>query len=178
MGADQLKSYAGLYWSAAEAMGRRFAVADDRLVVVSGRTRQPLRSLGAGRFEMGGGQRQTLSFEPGSNGGAMRLRIGEGPAAPVLERRDPFEPGAAELEAFAGVYRSDEIELAYRMAIRDGTLRLERMKAPSAALEPVVTDTFTGQPGTIRFERDGSGRVTGFVLDAGRVRHVRFEKVF
>lgn len=174
--ADQLASYAGLYWSAAEAMGRRLEVADGRLHAVAGGNRQPLRSLGGGRFESSGGQRQTLAFEPGSNGGSMRLRVGEGNMAVVLDRADPFAPTPGDLEAFAGVYRSDEIDLPYRMVVDKGALRLERMKSRPMALGPVVADTFTGQPGMIRFERDASGRVTGFVLDAGRVRHVRFRR--
>jgi hypothetical protein len=28
----------------------------------------------------------------------------------------------------------------------------------------------------MQFTRDRSGRVTGFVLDAGRVRHLRFDR--
>ena len=33
-------------------------------------------------------------------------------------------------------------------------------------LEPLITDTFTSQPGVIRFTRDATGTVTGFVLEA------------
>ena len=31
--------------------------------------------------------------------------------------------------------------------------------------------------GTLRFEREGSGEVTGFVLDINRMRGIRFERV-
>jgi hypothetical protein len=68
------------------------------------------------------------------------------------------------------------MDAVYRMALRDGVLTLERSKSTPARLEPLVSDTFGGPPGTIRFVRDGRGVVNGFVLDAGRVRHVKFWK--
>jgi len=44
-------------------------------------------------------------------------------------------------------------------------------------LTPLYRDGFrAGGQGLIRFVRDGRGRVTGFVLWAGRVRHLRFER--
>jgi len=60
--------------------------------------------------------------------------------------------------------------------VKDGALRLERLKAPSALLAPLVADTFTSPPGIIRFVRSEGGRVTGFVLDGGRIRGMRFTK--
>jgi hypothetical protein len=62
------------------------------------------------------------------------------------------------------------------MVVHEGALRLERMKSRPAAMQPIVLDTFGTQVGTIRFVRDASGTVTGFVLDAGRVRRVTFWK--
>ncbi|MGQ0703905.1 MAG: hypothetical protein ACT4PM_12300 [Gemmatimonadales bacterium] len=43
---------------------------------------------------------------------------------------------------------------------------------------PVYQDGFrAGGLGIVRFTPDPRGRVTGLVLWAGRVRHLRFEKV-
>jgi CubicO group peptidase (beta-lactamase class C family) len=168
---ERLSALAGLYWNQDEVAARRFEAEGGRLYALAGRGRQPLKSLGDGRFVSTTGPRTPLVFEGGS-GGAPRLSVGTS----VFERREPFAPTAAQLAEFAGTYRSDEIELAYRIAAHEGTLRLERMKAPPAALRPLIADTFTGQPGTITFVRDGSGRITGFLLDDGRVRHVKFRR--
>ena len=73
-----------------------------------------------------------------------------------------------------GGYRSDEIDPIYRVSVRDGALRLERLKAPVATLTPLLADTFTSPIGIIRFTRDSSGRVTGFVLDGGRIKRMTF----
>jgi hypothetical protein len=68
------------------------------------------------------------------------------------------------------------MDAVYRMRIVDGALTLYRSKSRPALLEPLITDTFGGQPGTIRFVRDSGGSVNGFVLNAGRVRHVKLWK--
>jgi CubicO group peptidase (beta-lactamase class C family) len=171
LAAERLSALAGLYWNADDLVARRFEVNEGRLYALAGRGRQPLKSLGDGRFVIATGPRTPLVFEAG-DGGAGRLSVG----TTVFERREPFAPTPAELAAFAGTYRSDELEVAYRLRVHEGALRLERMKQPPAALQPVVADTFTGQPGTFTFVRDPSGRVTGFTLDAGRVRHVKFSR--
>jgi CubicO group peptidase (beta-lactamase class C family) len=166
---ERLSALAGLYWNPEDLAARRFEVDGGQLYALAGRGRQPLKSLGDGRFVSTAGPRTPLVFEAGE-GGAARLSVG----TTVFERREPFAPTPDELAAFAGAYRSDELEATYRLRVHEGALRLERMKQPPATLQPVVADTFTGQPGTITFVRDASGRVTGFTLDAGRVRHLKF----
>jgi len=173
--ADELKTLAGLYWNGAEVQSLRFVVQDGRLHAAFGMP-IPLKSLGGGRFVAMTGAPVLATFDL-TNGRATRVTVGP-PGAPtqVLERAEPFAPSAAALAEFAGTYRSDEIEPPYRMVVKDGALRLERLKAPSALLAPLVADTFTSPPGIIRFVRSEGGRVTGFVLDGGRIRGMRFTK--
>ena len=44
-------------------------------------------------------------------------------------------------------------------------------------LEPSYKDGFTRGGSVIDVVRDGKGRITGFVIEAGRVRHLRFTRV-
>ena len=45
-------------------------------------------------------------------------------------------------------------------------------------LRPLYRDGFAASGGRIiRFTRDARGRVNGFVIWAGRVRHLRFERM-
>ena len=112
-----------------------------------------------------------------ANGRATRVTVTPpGGAALALDRSEPFAPSASALAEFAGTYRSEEIEIPYRIVVRDGTLRLQRLKATEATLTPLVTDTFTGPVGAVRFTRDAAGRVTGLMLDTGRIRNMRFSK--
>ena len=93
-----------------------------------------------------------------------------GPAAPWVK------PTADELAAFAGVYRSDEMDAVFRISVKDGTLRLERSKSRPSNLDPVAKDTFRTAPGVFEFTRDAAGRISGFLLQGNRVKNMKFRK--
>ena len=173
--ADQVARLAGLYWNDKEYQSMRFVAEGDKLFGMPGTQKRALKSVGNGRFVVAAGPGPQFVFDLTAAIGQRVTVEGQG-TTDVLERAEPFKPTAEQLQEFAGAYRSDEIEAVYRMMLRDGALRLERLKSQPSTLDPVVTDTFTAQPGTIRFTRDASGRVTGFQLNAGRIRNVRFWK--
>ena len=170
--ADALARLAGLYWNGTEATTRRFVVEGGRLTVAGpGRAPLPLKSIGDGNFVMTEDPWWQLRFQGDS------VQIGTAQSAgSVFVRSEPFSPTAEQLQDFAGLYRSDEMDAVYRMTIADGKLRLERLKVNVATLEPIVSDTFTSPAGVIRFTRDGQGHVNGFVLEAGRVQGMKFWK--
>ncbi len=112
-----------------------------------------------------------LTFEE-APGRPTQLKL---PGAAVLEQT-VVKPSADELAAFAGVYRSDEMDAVFRMSVKDGALRLERSKHRPSNLEPVAKDTFRSVPGMIQFTRGASGGIAGFLLQGGRVKNVKFWK--
>ena len=167
-----LKLYARTYWHLQDALARTFTVDGGKLHASNGPQRIPLKALGSGTFLMTAGPRSRLTFE--KTGAGMQLKISGD--ARVYELAEPFTPSAEQLAAFAGVYRSDEMDAVFRMAVRDGVLRLERSKIRPAQLDPLVKDTFRTMPGVVQFTRDAGGRVTGFLLQGGRVKNVKFWK--
>jgi hypothetical protein len=63
------------------------------------------------------------------------------------------------------------------IALRDGRLTLVRdADAEPAALEPVAVDQFRFRGMTIRFVRNARNDVEALLVDAGRVRDVRFTR--
>ena len=141
-------------------------------------TRTPLIPLAADRYRYRGSQR-TLTVLPPANGGPVRLRI----EAPNLRAVD-YEavprprPDAATLASYAGEYKSAELDARLRLSVAGDTLRLEHDWSPPVVLSPIYRDGFRAtELGLIRFERDRRGRVSGLVLWAGRVRHLRFDRV-
>ena len=169
--AAELAALAGLYWNARDAAARRVLFEDGRLKLRAGPEQTlTLRPVGSRRFELDNPLR-TLTFETNR----LIITPESGPAT-TFERVDVFSPTAAQLEGFAGSYRSDEIETTYRIVAKDGALHLHRLKSSASILEPLITDTFATQPGTIRFTRDAGGIVNGFSLEAGRVRNMKFWK--
>jgi hypothetical protein len=93
-----------------------------------------------------------------------------------MEEVDPFSPTPAQAAEYRGVYHSEEVEPAYRIEVVEGQVVLRRLKVAAVTLEPLTRDVFRGATGTLRFSRDGSGRVTGFTLNSGRVRGFRFSR--
>lgn len=121
------------------------------------------------------GNRRTLTAVPGA---PLRLRVEAPNARPVEYVAVPrARLDAAALAGYAGEYRSPELDAAWRLAMRGDTLQVARAWQTPIPLRPLYKDGFSaGEEGLIRFLRDGRGRVTGFVLWAGRVRHLRFER--
>ena len=170
---EQLARYAGLYWNQAEAIERRIALDDGRLHVVLGPQRVPLKSLGAGAFIMTAAPGARVWFEEKPDG-AVHLKPAS--AGPTLVRVEPFTPTADQLAEQAGVYRSDEMDAVFRISVKDGKLQLTRTNQRPATLDPIVKDSFRAPVGVVQFSRDAAGRVSGFMLQGGRVRNLKFWK--
>jgi hypothetical protein len=92
----------------------------------------------------------------------------------VFETAESFSPTRAQLAEYVGAYVSEEIDPVYRIQLDGEKLSLVRMKHKPDALRPAIKDVFTGQIGTVRFTRDANGRVSAFVLNAGRIQNFHF----
>lgn len=103
---------------------------------------------------------------------------------PMFEDRfveaEPLHPTPKQLDALTGRYRSDELRTEWILSISGRTLVVTGPVFDEAApLVTAVEDEYstTALGGTLRFERDGSGEVTGFFLDINRMRGIRFDRV-
>jgi len=85
-----------------------------------------------------------------------------------------WQPAASELARYAGRYESPELETSYQFTVDNGRLMLHRRRSAPVALTPTTTDTFTAEGISYRFVRD-KGRATGFLVDAGRTKNLRFD---
>jgi CubicO group peptidase (beta-lactamase class C family) len=116
-----------------------------------------------------------FALEPGTAEAPTRLTESDGRSKPRFwEAVPPFAPKPDELAAFAGVYYSDEIDTTYTLTVEEGKLRARFRPARRVELIPVYADAFEAGGNTLRFSRDDTGRATGFLVYAGRVRHLRF----
>lgn len=121
-------------------------------------------------------------FTPGASGApapSARLIIGSGEGNEGT-RYTPATPSAAALQAYAGSYYSPELGVTWPMVVENGKLVLKldagALTEIAGELTPAMRDSFTAGGGFLRFERDRSGRVTGFALSASRMRDIRFER--
>jgi CubicO group peptidase (beta-lactamase class C family) len=105
-----------------------------------------------------------------------------GPATHLLYRgnRAPklnvpkFTP--EQLQEFVGDYWSDEVRVAYRIEMRDGSLGVSQRSGAWVRLLPTGTDRFDADQGgaALGFTRNGSSEITELKVSGGRIRNVRF----
>ena len=168
---DLLQSYAGMYRNPATRERLVFAVASGTLAV-SGVRLQPRSDTIFGVD----GAPATFTFEPAGTGRPARVRREqEGRDTEILEKVQPLKLNAEDLAPLAGRYYSEELDATWSLAVEDGALVIHRRGAPPQRPMPVVADEFMAGGLTLRFVR-ADGRVTGMVLDLGRVRDLRFER--
>jgi CubicO group peptidase (beta-lactamase class C family) len=93
-------------------------------------------------------------------------------------RAQPFAPTAADLQAFAGRYASDETGSAFRLVPgKDGLMvHLEGSSGKGSEIRPVSRDTFQISRVTVRFLRDKAGKVVAFDYSNPVVRNVKFTR--
>lgn len=101
-----------------------------------------------------------------------------GQATPGDEGRvDTLAATAPELRPFTGTYHSEVLDASYRVRLDGGTLVLDVGNRLDGPMAMVGEDTFQARRLELRFHRDDAGRVTGFEVDAGRVRGIGFRRV-
>ena len=119
-----------------------------------------------------------VEFQKAEPGGVMRalVQFDGRPKPDVFETAPEFRPTATQPVAYAGNYRSDEIEPIYRITVEDGGLVLKRLKSKPDKLQPAIADYFQGSIGGLHFQRGQDGRISGIVLNTGRIRNFQLRK--
>lgn len=99
----------------------------------------------------------------------------EAPPSEVEESETPpYIP--KNLTVYVGTYYSSELLATYRLTVEEGQIQLRPRYEPALALEPEAPDKFKAGPLEFTFSRDRQGAVSGFVLDAGRVKNITFAR--
>jgi CubicO group peptidase (beta-lactamase class C family) len=181
LSAEQMAALAGIYWNREDDDFHKILVKDGNLQINAGGDEfHTLKSAGETSFHVADvpwGDQVEIRFLPASSGKPRRLEESFGGEKPdIFESATAFTPSGTELSEYAGAYVSEEIDPVYRIVLQDGNLSLMRLKKKAETLRPAVRDVFTGDIGTVRFTRDSRQRISGLVLNSGRIRNFRFEK--
>ena len=179
--ADQMAAMAGTYWSRKDDDYDIVQFKDGKLLFDTGvNDWHELKQFAPAHFhvaDVSWGNDVDFHFIAASEGKPRGLEQISGAGKPeVFEPVAAFEPTAAQLAEFAGDYVSEEIDPVYRFTFADGKLSLSRLKHKPDTLRPVMQDTFVGDIGALHFTRDGSKRISGFVLNADRIQNLKFTK--
>ena len=168
-----LRSLAGVWRNVERGEVRRTRLVGDTLFALGGeRTR--MVPLGEGRFRAG--PTTELRFEGDEAAPSRMLVLTAGDTA-TFTRVDTVALTPAKLGEYAGDYRNDEVEATQSWRVEKGELVVYANNRRLGVLEPSYRDGFTRGGSVIDVQRDAKGRITGYVVEAGRVRHLRFVRV-
>jgi CubicO group peptidase (beta-lactamase class C family) len=173
--AANLRSLTGVWRNVERGEVRRMRLVGDTLFTAGGGERTRVVPLGDGRYRAG--TETELRFE-GDGAVPSRMIVRTTGETVTFMRADTVTLTPAQLAEYAGNYRSDEVETTQTLKIEKGQLVVYASDRRLGALEPTYRDGFTrGGGNVIDVTRDAKGRITGFVVEAGRVRHLRFTRV-
>lgn len=186
-----LQTLVGMYRDTQSSEMIRLAIWDNKLTANVDGHNFPLTPLGGPLTPVGGNRYRFEGFEgkreieipPVSGGGGARPRLtvttaehDEEPETQTFEPVEPWTPTAAELSPLAGLYVSDEVGATWRLVAEGEKLIVKHRGISEEPLKPTVKDTFTHDGIQLTFQRGTGGEVTGFVVEAGRVKNLAFKK--
>ena len=179
-GSEQLGKWAGLYLDPEESdrvMRVRLGGSNLQSGLNADGRLSDLEATSDARFRYIKSPETELVFQAAGNGMPETLTTYiDGKIQHHYSRVVPSDPSAAQLQDFTGVYRSDEIEMPYTIALRDGKLVVRSLKSNDSPLRPLSPDLFYGGGNRIRFTRDAQGKIIGALLNSDRIYNFRFER--
>jgi CubicO group peptidase (beta-lactamase class C family) len=174
--AERLRAFEGTWKrDSLGAVLRTRLVGDSLMMGIGNRTR--LLPLGDRRFRLGR-QETEITFEGDSAGVPTRLLQRTRGGTTEWRRVPLVSLTAAQLAEYEGDYYSPELEVTYTARADTNGLAFWLDGRRRGVLEPVYRDAFADNTiGLVDFVRDARGRVTGLVVQAGRVRNLPMRRL-
>lgn len=173
----KLRELAGIYRDSATRSLRTIQLDGDQLYLIVGRRFEMQPSSDIAFTLVGTPAVVSLVFERPAGDLPHRLRFTVNADRPLFfDRIETVTPTVEQLKQYTGSFRSAELEAKYTLAVADGALRLRRKGHEPATLRPMTRDEFAAGGTTLSFTRSDAGTITGFTLEQGRVRNIRFDR--
>lgn len=171
--AADLRPLVGVWRNVARGEVRRTRLIGDTLFETGGE-RVRIAPIAGGRFRAQPGTE--LSFD-GDSAAPSRMIVRTAAESVTFTRTDSATLTPAQLAAYAGDYWNDEVEATQTWKVEKGELVMYANNRRLGVLEPSYKDGFTRGAAVIDVQRDAKGRITGYMIESGRVRHLRFTRV-
>ncbi|MGH7639271.1 MAG: hypothetical protein ACREOK_16595, partial [Gemmatimonadaceae bacterium] len=168
-----LKAFSGVWRNVERGEVRRTRLVGDTLFSIGG-SRTRMDPLDGGRFRAGPRTEILFAGTPGAPSVMIVRTAGDSVS---YTRADTAVVTPAQLAAYAGEYRNDEVEATHSWKIEKGELVVYANNRRLGTLDPSYKDGFTRGGSVIDVQRDSRGRITGYIIQAGRVRNLRFTRV-
>jgi CubicO group peptidase (beta-lactamase class C family) len=166
-----LESYTGIYFNPSTLAVRRVVVRSGKLVWARGEGTE-LIPVGGDVFQLSGSPVQMrFAFISGSK---PSLTVTQSGRISTYARMESFTGDTRE---YSGQYDGAELATTYSVSAHDSTITLRVNADFSVDARPVFKDGFAIADGVIvRFQRSGSGAISGMTLSTSRARNVLFTR--
>ena len=169
--ADRLDRWVGSYELVPGAIGRITREGASLSLAAFGQT-AALTAIDDSTFDATPfGGRMTFQMTPAGPGLVAK---GLGILEPTVKLGPPPVYSAAERQAFAGRYTSDELDTWAMIEVKGDTLRARTRWDAWRPLQPVAKDRFAAAGARVQFDRDRAGKVIGYRVSAGRSQNLIF----
>ncbi|MDX1470312.1 MAG: serine hydrolase domain-containing protein, partial [Flavobacteriaceae bacterium] len=176
---EQLSKFEGHYWTDQSSFSREIKVKNDTLRYIrsSGFTSY-LIPISNDEFVMPESPIETkIHFNLKSKTPEMTF-YAEGDTPLKFRKYEIPTYEESELSRYTGIYFSPELDINYEIIMEKGKLKLFQNKKELYELIPVTPNVFQTPAGTLFFETSEKGKVEIMKLNAGRVKNLRFNKVY
>ncbi len=128
-------------------------------------------------FRIPGQQGVRFKFANLKDGYAQTVSAIEGTMETKAERKEAFDTSGIDINLFAGSFYSKELDVTYHLVVDNGEMKA-RIGNTTSVMDCQISgmDEITLRMGRMRFQRSG-GQISGFELDSGRVKNLKFEKI-
>ena len=172
----QLEKIHGHYWLDEANISRKILSRSDTLVYSRGIDNESyFKAVGKDKFQMlGTNAKVNLKFEE------SKMYFIESSEISEFEKYEPIEYLPAELEKFAGLYYSKELNATYELMIDDVKLIAKSPKMKEIIFDPIMKNRFTTNQWFLnraKFEKDEKENIKGFYAGNVQVNNVWFEKI-
>ncbi|MCH7784639.1 MAG: beta-lactamase family protein [Bacteroidetes bacterium] len=132
--------------------------------------------VSANRFEIPGTENLSFTFSNLKDGFTQTLNILQGGRETIAARKKEIDTSGINLKDYAGSYYSKELDVNYNFEIENEIL-IVRIENIQSTIECTISDIdqFSMELGLVRFQRT-DGLISGFELDSGGVKNLKFKK--
>jgi CubicO group peptidase (beta-lactamase class C family) len=127
-------------------------------------------------YEIPGEPEVRFVFSDFKNDHTQVLTVIQNGKETTCKRKNEIKQDDIDLDAYTGVYYSEEIDARYRFFIQDDKLNVQIANNDPMELDVYGIDQFVSGRTLVQFKRS-EGILNGFDLDAGRVKNLKFEKI-
>lgn len=132
--------------------------------------------LRSNTFVLPGTDNLSFAFSNLKDGFTQTLTVLQEDRETIAGRKKEVDFSDVDLNDYSGSYYSKELDVTYNFIVENGQLKAAIQDKQSLINCSIgAIDLFIMELGQVRFERT-DGRVSGFELDSGRVKNLKFHK--